>query len=103
MLSCLVKASKHDLHATTLEQHQSLVLPIRKARQGTTFQQKPHITLGCVETVQVRLQNVLHCLTSGTAPCIDIRRGEMEARGGRHLGPGTRLRPPPPSLTSGPT
>ena len=78
MLSRLVKASKHDLSATTLEQYESLFLTIRKARQGTTFQQKPHITLGCVQTVQGRLQNLLHCLTSGTAPFVDIRTGEME-------------------------
>ena len=78
MLSRLVKASKHDLSATTLEQYESLFLSIRKARQGTTFQQKPHITLGCVQTGQGRLQNLLHCLTSGTAPFVDIRTGEME-------------------------
>ena len=78
MLSRLVKASKHDLNATTLEQYESLFLTIRKARQGTAFQQKPHITLGCVQTVQGRLQNLLHCLTSGTAPFVDIRTGEME-------------------------
>ena len=63
MLSRLVKASKHDVSATTLEQHESLFLTIRKARQGSTFQQKPHITMGCVQTVQGRLQNLLHCLT----------------------------------------
>ena len=78
MMSRLVKASKHDLNATTLEQYESLFLTIRKARQGTTFQQKPHITLGCVQTVQGRLHNLLHCLTSGTAPFVDIRTGEME-------------------------
>ena len=78
MLSRLVKASKHDLRATTLEQYESLFLTIRKARQGTTFQQKPHITLGCVQTVQGRFQNLLHCLTSSTAPFVDIKTGEME-------------------------
>ena len=64
----LVKASKHDLSATSLEQYESLFLTIRKAQQKTTFQQKAQITLGCVQTVQGRLQNLLHCLTSGTAP-----------------------------------
>ena len=78
MLSRLVKASKHDLIATTLEQYESLFSTIRKARQGTTFQQKPHITLGCFQTVQGRLQNMLHCLTSGTPPFVDIRTSEME-------------------------
>ena len=43
MLSRLVKASKHDLGATTLKQYESLFFTIRKARHGTTFQQKPHI------------------------------------------------------------
>ena len=61
--SRLVKASKHDLSATTLEQCESLFLTIRKARQGTTFKQQPHITSGCVQTVHGRLQNMLHCLT----------------------------------------
>ena len=78
MLSCLMKASKHDLSATTLEQYESLFLTIKKARQGTTFQQKPDITLGCVQTVQGRLQNLLHRLTSGTEPFVDMRTGEME-------------------------
>ena len=78
MLSRLVKASKHDFSATILEEYESLFLTMRKARQGTTFQQKHHITLGCVQTVQGRLQNLLHCLTSGTAPFVDIRTGEME-------------------------
>ena len=36
MLSHLVKASKHDLSATTLEPY-ALFLTIRKARQGRTF------------------------------------------------------------------
>ena len=58
MLSRLVKASKHDHSATTLEQYESFFVTMRKARQGTTFQQKPHITLGCVRTVQGRLQNL---------------------------------------------
>ena len=78
MLSHLPKASKHALGATTLEQYDSLFFTITKARQGTTFQQKPHKTLGCVQTVQDRLQNLLHCLTSGTAPFVDTRTGEME-------------------------
>ena len=77
-LSCLVKASKHDLSATTLEQYESLFLTIRKARRGTSFQQKPHITLGCVQTVQGRLQNLLQRLTSSTAPFVDIGTSEME-------------------------
>ena len=51
MLCRLVKASKHDLSATTLEHHESLFLTIKKARQGTMFQQKPHVSLGCVQTV----------------------------------------------------
>ena len=50
MLFRLVKASKQDPNATTLEQYESVFLTIRKARRGTTFQQKPHITLGCVQT-----------------------------------------------------
>ena len=78
ILSRLWKASKHGLSATTLEQYESLFLTIKKARQGTTIQQKPHIALGCVQTVQGRLQNLLHCLTQGTAPFVDFRTGEME-------------------------
>ena len=66
MLSRLVKASKHDLSAITLEQFESLFLTIREAQQGqrTEFERKPYITLGCVQTVQGRLQNLLHYLTS---------------------------------------
>ena len=77
LVSRLVKAPKHDLSATTLEQYESLLLGIRKAGQGTTVQQKPEITLGCVQTVQGRPQNLLHYLTPDTAPFVDIRTGEM--------------------------
>ena len=78
MLCPLVKPSKHDLSATTLEQSECLFLTIRKARQGTTFQQKPHVTSGCVQPVHGRLQSLLHWLTSGTAPFMDIRTDQME-------------------------
>ena len=78
MLSRLVKASKHDLSDTTVQQHKSLFLTIRKARQGTTCQQKPHITLRCVQTVHDRLQYLLDYLTLGRAPFVDIRTGEKE-------------------------
>ena len=107
MLSRLVKASKHDLSATTLEQYESLFLTIKKARQGTTFQQKAHITLGCVQTVQGRLQNLLHCLTSGTAPFVDIRAGEMEDNPKAACVTGTNIWPDsfkfPPALMDSPT
>ena len=38
MLSHLVKASKPDLSATTLAHYEFLLLAIKKAQQGTTFQ-----------------------------------------------------------------